>query len=84
MKTHIANLFTALVICLLLLGCSKTDDIIIGISMGPTHERWSKDISYLSQHLEAQNAKVIVREANGSQVEQARQAKEMIEKSFKK
>jgi D-xylose transport system substrate-binding protein len=80
MKTHIANLFTAIVICLLLLGCTKTDDITIGISMGPAHERWTKDISYLTQHLESQNAKVIVREANGSQVEQARQAKEMIEK----
>ena len=57
-----------------------SDDIIIGISMGPTHERWTKDISYLTQHLESQNANVIVREANGSQVEQARQAKEMIEK----
>ena len=80
MKTYIANLITAFLICLLLAGCSKTDDIIIGISMGPTHERWTKDISYLSQHLESQNAKVIVMEANGSQVEQARQAKEMIEK----
>lgn len=80
MKTHIANLLTAFVICILLLGCTKTDDIIIGISMGPTHERWTKDISYLTQHLESQNAKVIVREANGSQVEQARQAKELIEK----
>ncbi len=80
MKTHIANLLTAIVISLLLVGCTKTDDIVIGISMGPTHERWTKDISYLSQHLESQNAKVIVREANGSQVEQARQAKEMIEK----
>jgi hypothetical protein len=28
--------------------------------MGPTHERWSKDVSYLTQHLESQNAKVIV------------------------
>ncbi|MCK5463745.1 MAG: hypothetical protein KAI95_12040, partial [Bacteroidales bacterium] len=80
MKTYIANLITAFLICLLLAGCSKTDDIIIGISMGPTHERWTKDISYLTQHLESQNAKVIVMEANGSQVEQARQAKEMIEK----
>ena len=80
MKTHIANLFTACIICLLLLGCTKTDDIVVGICMGPTHERWTKDISYLTQHLETQNAKVIVREANGSQVEQARQAKEMIEK----
>ncbi len=48
--------------------------------MGPTHERWTKDIRYLTQHLESQNAKVIVKEANGSQLEQARQAKEMIEK----
>ncbi len=80
MRTHVANLVTALLICLLLAGCSKTDDIIIGISMGPTHERWTKDISYLTHHLESQNAKVIVREAFGSQVEQARQAKEMIEK----
>ena len=80
MKTRIANLFTALIICLLLIGCTKTDDIIIGLSMGPIHERWTKDISYLSQHLESQNAKVVVREANGSQVEQAKQVKEMVDK----
>ena len=80
MKTNILRLLSISLICLLLFGCTSKDDIIIGISMGPTHERWSKDINYLTQHLESQNAKVIVREANGSQVEQARQAKEMIEK----
>jgi D-xylose transport system substrate-binding protein len=80
MRTHVANLVTAFIIFLLLAGCSMKDDIIIGISMGPTHERWSKDIRYLTQHLESQNAKVVIREANESQVEQARQAKEMIEK----
>jgi D-xylose transport system substrate-binding protein len=80
MKTHIMRFLSVSFICLLLFGCTTKEDIIIGISMGPTHERWSKDINYLTQHLEAQNAKVIVREANGSQVEQARQAKEMIEK----
>lgn len=80
MKIHLVNMTSAALICLSLLGCSKNDDIVVGISMGPTHERWLKDISYLTQHLEAQNAKVIVREANGSQVEQARQTKEMIDK----
>lgn len=80
MRTNIVNLITAFMMCMLIAGCSKSDDIIIGISMGPTHERWSKDIRCLTQHLESQNARVIVMEANGSQVEQARQAKEMIEK----
>jgi D-xylose ABC transporter substrate-binding protein len=80
MRTHVANLVTAFIIFILFAGCSMKDDIIIGISMGPTHERWSKDIRYLTQHLESQNAKVVIREANESQVEQARQAKEMIEK----
>jgi D-xylose transport system substrate-binding protein len=80
MRTQIANLITAFLICFLLAGCSKTDDIVVGISMGPTHERWTKDVRYLSQHLESQHAKVIVREANGSQVEQARQVKDLIEK----
>ncbi len=80
MRTYITPLLSALIVCILLAGCSKTDDIIVGISMGPTHERWTKDIRYLTQHLETQNAKVVVREANGSQVEQARQVKEMVEK----
>jgi D-xylose transport system substrate-binding protein len=80
MKINLVKLLSTTFIFLLLIGCTKKDDIIIGISMGPTHERWTKDINYLTRHLEAQNAKVIVREANGSQVEQARQAKEMIEK----
>jgi len=47
--------------------------------MGPSHERWSKDIMYLSQQLELKGAEVLVREAMGSETEQAKQAQDMID-----
>ena len=64
----------------LLIGCSPKDKAaVIGISMGPSHERWEKDISYLSQQLELNGAEVIIREARGNEIEQAKQAKEIID-----
>jgi D-xylose transport system substrate-binding protein len=80
MKTYILHLISIFLIGVLLNACSGEEKPMVGISMGPTHERWTKDIMYLTQHLENQGAGVIVQNAKGSETEQARQAQEMIDK----
>lgn len=79
MKTSILNLVSVFLLSILITCCSGDESAIVGISMGPSHERWTKDIMYLTQQLELKGAKVIVREALGSENQQAKQAKEMID-----
>jgi len=75
----INKFFSFLLMGILALSCTTEHAPIVGISMGPSHERWSKDIMYLTQHLEIQGAEVIVRNAEGSETEQARQAQDLID-----
>jgi len=79
MKTSFISLVSVILVSILITGCSNDDNIIVGISMGPSHERWSKDIMHLTQQLELKGAEVIVREALGSEKEQAGQAQAMID-----
>ena len=80
MKTSFLNLAVIFLISILITCCSKVQSPIVGISMGPSHERWSKDIMYLTQQLELKGAHVIVKEAKGSETEQAKQAQTLIDK----
>ena len=79
MKTPITNVAAILLIGFMVASCSKETAPVIGISMGPAHERWTKDIMYLTQQLELRGAKVIVNEAMGIETEQAKQAQDMID-----
>jgi len=79
MKHSILNLITILLISIFVTSCSKEHAPVVGISMGPSHERWTKDIMYLTQQLELRGAEVIVREADGVETVQARQAQELID-----
>lgn len=79
MKTKYYLYSIAVLICIFLSSCSSKDGPVIGISMGPSHERWTKDIMHLTQQLELKGAEVIVMEAGGSEKEQARQAQELID-----
>lgn len=60
-------------------GCSTKDELRVGVSMGPLHERWIKDSDYLQHYLEAKGAVAIMRQAEGDEVEQVRQAKQLID-----
>jgi len=80
MKTYFLNCFAVFFIVFLFTGCTSKEKIIIGISMGPEGERWSKDIIYLSQQLESKGVKVIVKEARGDQIVQNKQLMEFVEK----
>ena len=64
---------------LLISACAREESPVIAISMGPSHERWSKDLMYLTQQLESKGARVISRQANGDEKVQAKQAQELID-----
>lgn len=59
-------------------SCSTPHGIRVGISMGPSHERWVKDADYLRQYLEARGAEVTVETAGDDEQKQAEQAGRMI------
>ena len=79
MRNFIHILLSFLLMSILTFSCNIEHKPIVGISMGPSHERWSKDIIYLTQQLELKGAEVIVREAKGSETEQAKQSQELID-----
>ena len=79
MKNSILLLASVILISILVSFCSREQNPVVGISMGPSHERWTKDILYLTQQIELKGAKVLVREANGSETKQAKQAQELID-----
>jgi len=79
MRNNIVNFLSICLIGILLGGCSSTDQLKVGISMGPIHERWIKDSDYLKQYLVAKGAEVSIMNAEGNEIQQAKQAKELIE-----
>ncbi len=79
MKNTIISTVTILFLSLVVLSCCRDTSPVVGISMGPAHERWSKDIMFLTHHLELNGAKLVVRRAEGSETEQAKQAQELID-----
>ncbi len=79
MKTYVFHLLVFSLVCVLFIGCGTKDQITVGISMGPLHERWLKDRNYLTQHLESKGVEVLMKEAEGNEKQQALQAKELID-----
>lgn len=79
MRTIIVHILVLSLLAAIIPGCSKSEKLRIGVSMGPLHERWIKDSDYLQHYLEAKGAVAIVAKANGDEEEQARQAKQLID-----
>ncbi|MFC2113379.1 substrate-binding domain-containing protein [Bacteroidota bacterium] len=79
MRNSLFTLAGLLIVSLLLSCCTSEQHPVVGISMGPSHERWTKDIMYLKQQLELNGAEVVVSEAGDSETLQAKQAQEMID-----
>lgn len=59
-------------------SCIPKDQIKVGISLGPLHERWEKDRDYLIDDLEHRGAKVIVKEANNDEATQKEQFLDLV------
>jgi D-xylose transport system substrate-binding protein len=79
MRTLIVPILVFGLLAALFTGCSSRNELRVGISMGPLHERWIKDSDYLRHYLEAKGAVAILRQADGDEVEQVKQAKELID-----
>jgi len=78
MKNLVYKLLSFILILITILSCKPKDQIKIGISLGPLHERWEKDRDYLKENFEAKGARVIIKEANNDETLQKEQFLDLI------
>ena len=78
MKNLVYKLLTLIFISFCIFSCKPMDEVKIGISLGPLHERWEKDRDYLVENLESKGVKVIVKEANNNEATQKEQFLDLI------
>ncbi len=78
MKKGVFIILAMIFSIIMISSCSSTDGIKIGFSVGPSHERWDKDIDYFSSHIRNAGATVLVTEAENSHVRQFEQVIELL------
>ena len=78
MNNLVYKLFVLIFISISVFACKPKDQIKIGISLGPLHERWEKDRDYLKENFEAKGARVIIKEANNDEALQKEQFLDLI------
>lgn len=78
MKNLVYKILSILFVSVSFYSCQPKDQVKIGISLGPIHERWEKDRDYLVDDLEHKGAKVIVKEANNDEALQKEQFLDLI------
>ena len=78
MNRLIYKLLSILFLFTAFLSCKPNDQIKIGISLGPLHERWEKDKTFLIEDLEAKGVKVIFKEANNNETLQKEQFLDLV------
>lgn len=83
MKRAIKYLLTIIAGFILLGSCSKEDKIMIGYSLGPSHERWEKDIDYFNTRVNSLGGEVLVAKAENNHEKQVEQAKKLIKDGAK-
>ncbi len=78
MNNLVYKLLSLIFIFILSFSCKPKDQVKIGISLGPMHERWEKDRDYLVEHLDLKGAKIIVKEANNDEATQKEQFLDLV------
>ena len=78
MNNLVYKLLVLLFISISVFSCKPKDQIKVGISLGPLHERWEKDRDYLVEHLEIKGVKVVVKQANNDEATQKEQFLDLI------
>ncbi len=63
---------------ILLSGCTRTSEVVVGFSVGPSHERWDRDIDFFSSRVSLEDARVLVSKADNSHEKQLEQVREML------
>jgi D-xylose transport system substrate-binding protein len=79
-KLYITGAF--LIAIFMVSGCQKKADVKIGFSVGPSHERWEKDIDYFSARIRNAGASVFVHEAQDCHETQVAQVGELLKKKI--
>jgi D-xylose transport system substrate-binding protein len=82
MKTIMPVFSAILVLILLISGCGKKSEVTIGFSVGPSHERWERDIDYFSARINNAGANLYVCEAGNSHEKQIEQVRELLKKKI--
>jgi D-xylose transport system substrate-binding protein len=79
MKNLVYKLLSIIFLFTVFSSCNQQkDQVKIGISLGPLHERWEKDRDYLIDNLEHKGAKVILKEANNDEATQKEQFLDLV------
>jgi D-xylose transport system substrate-binding protein len=82
MKRNLCSIIAIMIVVIMSSGCNNTSDIKIGFSVGPSHERWEKDIDYLSARVRNAGAAIFVAEAGNSHEIQLEQVRELLKKNI--
>jgi len=82
MKKGIIAIITALLGVFTFTGCGESSDTKIGFSVGPSHERWQRDIDYFSARITNAGAAIFVAEAGNSHEKQMEQVRELLKKNI--
>ncbi len=82
MKKKLILTFAVLFSIILISGCSIEQEIKIGFSLGPSQERWEKDIDYFSSRIRNSGAKLFVTKAENSHAKQVEQVLELFNKDI--
>ena len=75
-------IFAFLLSLIVLSGCNRTADLKIGFSLGPSLERWEKDIDYFSSHISNAGASLFVARAENSHERQVEQVRDLLKKNI--
>jgi D-xylose transport system substrate-binding protein len=82
MKNHRFIIIVILISILLPSGCNRKDNIRIGFSVGPSHERWERDIDYFSTRVLNAGVDLLVYRAENNHERQYEQVRELLKKKI--
>lgn len=82
MKKRLFSLIALLFSVILMTGCNRTADIKIGFSVGPSQERWERDIDYFSARIFSADAELIVTKAENDHEKQMEQVRGLLKRKI--
>lgn len=69
-------------ILLIFMGCTQSDEVKIGFSLGPSHERWKKDLDYFTTRINSAGGTLYIERAEDDHEKQVEQVEDLIKKKI--
>ncbi len=82
MKTNVFSIIIVMTGLIIMSACGRADEVRIGFSVGPSHERWEKDIDYFTARIRNAGATVYVTEAENNHLRQVEQVNELLKRGI--